>query len=302
MGQLQDNWDERNRLEDEIRRIESAGTRATKPTLSAVQLDEISYTPPSDEYLAKRAQADLEDYRRTETAAIRENSASNAAQLSAKRDALETDRDSDISALDASYRKAVRAADSDAVKRGLARSSVAAVNRGELEKEYLAKNADIAVSYGKRISQLDEDIASVDGKLRSALNDFNLTYATKLNQKLSELKSERDDKIERITKFNNSVREKQAELDRARARSESSLFTEAINQQKSAGSTDGLTDARRDEIYRSVYDQMDRYLASLDPMVAKQEITNHTMYKQHLSDYYYDRLFDKYGRTRPEGM
>lgn len=302
MGELKDNWDERNRLEDEIRRIESSGTRATKPALSAVQLDEISYTPPSDEYLGKRAQAELEDYRRTETAAIRENSESNAAQLSAKRDALVTDRDSDISALDESYRKAVRATDNDAVKRGLARSSVAAVNRSELEKEYLAKNADVASSYGKRIAQLDEEIASVDGKLRSALNDFNLTYATKLDQKLNELKSERDDKIERITKFNNGVREKQAELDEARARAESSLFTSAINRQKSAGSADGLTEAQRDAIYRSVYDRMDVYLASLDPMKAKQEIINHTLYKEHLSDYYYDRLFDKYGRTAPEGM
>lgn len=302
MGELKDNWDERNRLEDEIRRIESSGTRATKPTLSAVQLDEISYTPPSDAYLGKRAQAELEDYRRTETAAIRENSANNAAQLAAKRDALVTDRDSDISALDESYRKAVRAVDNDAVKRGLARSSVAAVNRSELEKEYLAKNADIAGSYGKRISQLDEEIASVDGKLSSALNDFNLTYATKLNQKLNELKSERDDKIERITKFNNSVREKQAALDEARARAESSLFSSAISQQQRAGSTDGLTAAQRDAIYRSVYNQMDRYLSSLDPMKAKQEITNHTLYREHLSDYYYDRLFDKYGRSRPEGI
>lgn len=298
MGYLQDNWDERNRVEDEIRRIESGVSSTAKPRLSDVQLDEIDYTPPSDEYLKKRAESSLNDYYKSGRAAIEEDSAANAAQLSAKRDALSQGRDSEISALADSYKNAVRAVDNDAIKRGLARSSVAAVNRGELEKEYLAKNADIASGYGKRISQLDEEIASVDGKLRSALNDFNLTYATKLNEKLNELKAERDKKVEEVTKFNNSVREKQAKLDEARARAESDLYSAAIRQQQSANSADGLTDKQRDDMYRSIYDTLDSYLGSLDPVQAKMEITNHTMYREHLSDYYYYRLFDKYGRVR----
>ena len=298
MGYLQDNWDERNRVEDEIRRIESGVSSTAKPRLSAVQLDEIDYTPPSDEYLKKRAESSLNDYYKSGRAAIEEDSAANAAQLSAKRDALSQGRDSEISALADSYKNAVRAVDNDAIKRGLARSSVAAVNRGELEKEYLAKNADIASGYGKRISQLDEEIAAVDGKLRSALNDFNLTYATKLNEKLNELKAERDKKVEEVTKFNNSVREKQAKLDEARARAESDLYSAAIRQQQTANSADGLTDKQRDDMYRSIYDTLDSYLGSLDPVQAKMEITNHTMYREHLSDYYYYRLFDKYGRVR----
>ena len=103
-------------------------------------------------------------------------------------------------------------------------------------------------------------------------------------------------KIERVTSFNNSVREKQAKLDADKLKTESDLFSAAIEQKKKANSADGLSASERDKLFKSVYDSMDKYLASLDKQEAKLEIRNHTLYRQHLSNYYYTKLYDKYGR------
>ncbi|MDE6401066.1 MAG: hypothetical protein K2L54_00460, partial [Clostridiales bacterium] len=196
MGQLPDNSEGRNKLEDEIKRLEtSAYGSIGKKTLPRVELDEIDYTAPTDEYLAVKAENSLADYRTDEINAIRDRSENDVKQKSAQRDAYISDRDGERAALAESYEAAVRAVDADAVKRGLARSSVAAVGRSELESEYLKRNADVVQSYGKKIAELDNEIAAADGKLRAALDDFNLSYATKLNQKIAELKAERDEKI-----------------------------------------------------------------------------------------------------------
>lgn len=296
MGALPDNSDSRKELEDEIKRLESNVASAEKTTLPTVTLDEISYDAPSDEYLKMTAENSLEGYRNDQIKAINERSAENAKTMANQREAYITNRDSDIAALDESYNAAARAVDNDAVKRGLARSSIAAVNKSELEAEYLKRNADIVSSYGKKISELDSEIAAVDSKLKAALDDFNLTYATKLNEKLAELKNERDKKIEAVTKFNNDVRVKQAALDSSKAKTESDLHTAAINREKTATSLDGLTAEERDGIYKSVYEAMDAYLGSMDKQQAKMELLNHSLYRQHLSNYYYYKLMDKYGR------
>lgn len=297
MGQLPDNSEERNKLKDEVERLETSAFGAVgKTSLPRTELDEIHYTAPTDEYIAVKAENSLSDYRDGEMNAIRERSANDVKQKTAQRDAYITDRDGERNALAESYDAAVRAVDNDAIKRGLARSSVAAIGRSELENEYLKRNADIVQSYGKKIAELDGEIAAADGKLRAALDDFNLSYATRLNAKIEELKAERDEKIERVTSFNNAVREKQAKLDSDRVKTESSLYSDAISQNKKTGSADGLSAKEREKLYVAVYDSMDKYLASLDKQQAKLEIRNHSFYKQHLSSYYYNKLYDKYGR------
>lgn len=297
MEKYPNNSEERSKLEEEIKRLESSAFGSVgKPTLSQTELNEIEYTPPTDEYLAVEAENSLANDRADQIQAIRDRSENEVKQNTAVRDAYISDRDGERATLAENYEAAVRAVDNDAIKRGLARSSVAAVGRSELESEYLKRNADVEKSYGKKIAELDGEIAAADGKLRAALDDFNLSYATRLNQKIAELKAERDQKIERVTSFNNSVREKQAKLEADKLKTESDLYSAAIEQKKKANSADGLSASERDKLFKSVYDSMDKYLASLDKQEAKLEIRNHTLYRQHLSNYYYSKLYDKYGR------
>lgn len=286
----------RDKLFDEIARIEETESSAVKPSLPKTKLDEISYTPPDDRSIANTAQDDLADYKSSTEASIKQKSADSAVSLAEKRDAYEADKQSDMSELDRKYADAARAIDNDVIKRGLARSSVATSYKSDLQNEYLRQSADIIAAYGKNISAVDAEIVALDGKLREALNDFNLTYATKLNQKIAELKAEREAKIKEVTAFNNSVRQNQAKLDMDREKTESSLYSQALEQEKMSTTPDGLSVEKRDQVYRAVYDKMDKYLASLSPHDAKIELVNHTVYRQHLSQYYYAKLYDKYAR------
>ncbi|MCH5155023.1 MAG: hypothetical protein J1F69_00305 [Clostridiales bacterium] len=286
----------RDKLQEEIDRLESNSSSAMKPSLPQVSLQEKEYNAPDDDTLKRKAESELDDYRRSTENSLKQKSASEEQELNAKRDAYADAKKNTEAELERQYEAAARAIDNDAVRRGLARSSIASVERGALEREYLNKSADVAREYGNKIAQLESDIASVNKKLQDALNDFNLSYAAKLTNRLNELKAEREKKMEEVIEYNNEIKRKQAALDYDRMKTENDLYSAALNQEKQEKSLDGIPAERRDEIYKAVYQRMDEFLGSLDPAQALLEIRNHSMYRQHLSNYYYNRLYDKYGR------
>ena len=287
---------DRDKLTEEIKRLESVEYGAVKPKLPEVKLDGIEYTAPSDADLLSTAETELASYRREGEKALRDKSANSATELTEKRAALASSKDGDLAELDDKYRTASRAIDADVIKRGLARSSVAATEKSALEGEYLKRTADIVSAYGKSMSDIDAEIASLDGKLNAALNDFNLSYATKLNERLQTLKQERAARAEEILKYNNEIKKSQAKLDEDRAKAESALYSQALAQEKTENNLSTLPAERRDAIYKAVFKQMDEFLSGMSPQEAKIELLNHSLYRKHLSNYYYNRLLDKYGR------
>lgn len=296
MGALPDNSETRNKLEDEIKKLETVNGIVQKPTLPSVKLDEISYAAPTDEMLRAQAEQSLAEYKAQQESAIRENSDRNAAALAAKREEYVSGKSDDAQALGTAYKAAANNIDNDVLKRGLARSTIATTQKSELEKEYAGRAAEIAADYDKKIRELDTEISLVGAKLDAALNDFNLSYAAKLTQSLNKLKDERDEKSRKVTEYNNSIREKQAKLDADRLKTENDLYSDALKLQKQASSVDGLSTEERNAVYSAVYDKMDEYLSGMSAEQARLEVRNHTLYRDHLSDYYFYKLYDKYGR------
>lgn len=292
-----DLFDERGKLEEEIKKLESAaGGTVEKPELPSVKLDYITYDPPTDDQLKQNASDSLQSYKDGQISAIKNNSAAEAEMLAGKKDEYSAKFDAEKSQLEELYDAAARRIDNDVIKRGLARSTVATSSKGDLESEYLKKSADLNRDYGKQLADIDAQISQIDGKLKAALDDFNISYAVKLNEKLAELREERNKKTYEAVKYNNEIKAKQAQLDASKAKTESDLYSAALDRIKKENSLDGLSQSDRNDLYRSVYAQMDAYLSSLDETTARLEIRNHDLFRTHLSDYYYYKLYDKYGR------
>lgn len=287
----------RDELEKEIGRLETASYTAVKTSLPQVKLQEKQYAAPDDDTLKSNAESELAEYRADGENSLRQKSEAQKAELESKRDAYLNSKNDSEAELEQKYISSARAIDNDVIKRGLARSSVATVERGALEREYLGKSADIVKEYQSSIAKLESDIAATDKKLQEALSDFNLSYAAKLTQRINELKKEREQKMQDVVEYNNEIKVKQAALDSNKAKTESDLYTAALKQEQTENSLDGIPAERRDEIYKAVFEKMDAFLGSMDPAQALVEIRNHSMYRQHLSNYYYNRLYDKYGRS-----
>ena len=129
-----------------------------------------------------------------------------------------------------------------------------------------------------------------------SLNDFNLSYAAKLNETLGALKTEREQNTQAAIKYNNEVKAKQATLDAQKAKTESDLYTAAIKQNQAASDVSLLSEAEREKVYSAVFAKLDSYLSSLSEEQARIELRNYPMYRTHLNDYYYYKLYDRYAR------
>ncbi len=296
MAIVKSDADGRDRLAEEIAALESVTNTVKKEKLPEVTLDPVEYSAPTDADLAVSAQKKLADYKDEGISAIKAASEKNAKALADARLAYTENMSGELEALGSDYAAAAKSIDSDVIKRGLARSSIAANAKSELAGDYAGRAASVRADYGKKISDLDAEISAVGTKLQKALDDFNLSYAVKLNDTLAALKTERDKNVQSAVKYNNELKISQAKLDADRRKTENDLYDDAIRQQKAAASLDGLSVKERDEIYKSVYGKMDEFLGSLSKEQAKLEIRNHTLYRDHLSDYYFYRLYDKYGR------
>lgn len=293
---IYDNSAGRKALEAEINQIEHIDVTNPTPSLSPTNLQRLTYTAPTDEELLNSAKNSLAEYKQQGVQGIVDNSAENAKALQLKRSYYQADMADELGKLDDSYNAASSNIDNDAVKRGLARSSIAVTQKADLEGKYMEHAAKIRSDYGKMISELDDEIASVDQKLKKALNDFNLTYAVKLNETLNNLKAAREQRQTEVIKYNNELARMQAGLDESRLKTESELYGEALDNRAKAKSAEALSEKERDAMYQSVYDKMDAFLSSMSPEQAKIEIRNHSLYQTHLDSYYYYKLYDKYGR------
>lgn len=296
MGMLPDNSTERDKLQDEIKKLESVRIGVEKPTLQRTELSELEYTPPTDEALAVKAEQGLKDYRAQGIENIKQESADNADKLNKSKSDYEASRASSLKTLEKAYGNAAESIDNDVIKRGLARSSIAVNEKSGLAQDYAARSAEIMREYDGKIADIDKEINAVGSKLTRALNDFNLSYAAKLNERLNELKADREKKTKEAIEFNNSVKEKQAKLDSDRLKTESSLYSDALSQRQKETALDSLSPEAREAVYKSVYKKMDEFLGSMSEKQAKLEFLNHSLYREHLSDYYYYKLYDKYGR------
>lgn len=279
-------WDSRRKLEDEILALEEQSTANKGNTvIPETKLSEKTYDAPSDDELRSSAESSLEDYRKNGIDSINESSKNTEKELNAKRESVNNSMQSALSSLESDYNAAAERIDNDVIKRGLARSSIAVTGKADLEREYLSRVDSIKGGYVKQLDELDTEISAIDAKLKQALDDFNLSYAAKLNEKLASLKAEREKKQEEVLEYNNDIRAKQAELDRKRIETESKL-----NGDKS------LTADEQEMLDKAVFAKFDAYLATMNKTDARLEIRNHSLYQKHLSPLYYYMLFDKYGR------
>lgn len=291
-----DSWDSRRKLEQEILQLEAVDGNVEKPSLPSVTLTEKTYTAPTDAELKTAAEDSLKTYKTDGIANVNAASKNDEAALKSKRETVSASMKNALSVLEDNYNSALQKIDSDVLKRGLARSSVAVTGKADLEREYLSRADELRSGYQSQLNELDGEISAVGAKLKKALDDFNLTYAAKLNEKLASLKTEREKKQDEVLKYNNEIRAKQAELDAKRAETESKLYSAALDQKNKESQLDTLTPDQKEQLNKAIFDKMDAYLSSMDAAAARLEIRNHSLYQQHLSPLYYYRLFDKYGR------
>mgnify|MGYP006978485220 CR=1 FL=1 len=267
-----------------------------KPTIpESGTYERMDYVAPTDEEIAASAEATLGDYKRSGEQSVENEIAALLEKYATDKNNNAKSYEKTLRSLSAAYEAAIEEARYDALKRGLARSSVAANTTAALAGEKAAKTAEAVADYESAQADVDAKISELGVKRQKAMDDFNIAYTAKLTEEINKLKSEREKLKAEALRYNNSLTEKENKEKIDKAKAESDLYTEELAQRAAEAKLPENAE-EKDRKYQSIYTVLRDKLLTMTAAEAKIEIVKNPIYSQYLSGPYYYKLYDEFGR------
>lgn len=252
------------------------------------------YEAPTDENIEQSAKAELGDYVGGENS-IRSEYEQKAKELTANKASSEKQYTDSANKLKALYDEAAETLSNDSLKRGLARSSIAVAKQAAASKAYTDNANEMLAMHNQKMEELDKQINGLDGQLQNALNEFKISYAAKLTQRINELKEEREKHIQEALKYNNSLLSDEYEQRLKKEKTDNELYSDALsNQQREQTIKNNLSAEEKSKIEKRIYDKAVEILDSMSFDEAREAFFNDPIFRNSLSDYYYYTLYYKY--------
>ena len=256
-----------------------------------LKLEKMEWTSPTQEEIKKTAENSLFDYKNESLEKI--NSDYESANKKIDSD-LESEKSAFVSRkdeLESLYGSLKKEASDDALKRGLARSSIIVSKLEAFDNSMLDNFMKLDSEYQKKFSELNSEKSLLEMQKQNALSSFDIAYAVKLEDKINSLNSEIKAQEEKVLKYNNEIAEKEAEYEKQLQELENKIIRE--DRQDNLDLVEYLTkegtvaydDLRAREKYEYAYET----LKGLSKDEALNELQNNVDYRKHLGRYY-DRL------------
>ncbi len=184
--------------------IEQGIANVNKNQLSLTRLE---YDAPTDDEIIKLASESLESkYKQKKDSLTDLTTEKKNDFLSAIERAKENSQREKIEVND-SFEKAKQSVENNALKRGMARSSVVVNEVGQLERQKNSQLGEVDRELTEKIEGINSQINSLEAELSQSIKDLDMEKAVELNEKITALKEERKAKQDEVIKYNNSISE-----------------------------------------------------------------------------------------------
>ena len=207
-NQKRDIESEREKLLDGLKELESSFKLSSLPSSSA-DIKKKEYDTRTLEDIKEQAISLLDDYKNTSKQVIENDYEGQKKILS---DDITTQKESEKSKKEqvASYIESAKQQTSDdALKRGLARSSIVVNQLNAFDNKQIEEFKKIDEEIASNVSKLESEINLLNLKKQNALDNFDITYAVKLNEKISELTNEVQKYNDEVLEYNNKIAEQE---------------------------------------------------------------------------------------------
>lgn len=279
---------------DDVDKKYSVAEREVNKT--PLNLEKMEFTAPTNEEVKKSAENSLFDYKNESLQKINDDFDSATKKididLENEKQAFSSRKDE----LESLYGSLKKDASDDAVKRGLARSSIIVSKLEAFDKGMLDSYLELDKEYQKKFSDLNSEKSLLEMQKQNALSSFDIAYAVKLEEKINELNSEIAKEEEKVLKYNNEIAEKEAEYEKELEELQNKIIRE--DRQDNLDLIEYLTkegvvaydDLKAREKYEYAYEK----LKGLSKEEALNELKNNVDYSKHLGRYY-DKLLSIFG-------
>lgn len=252
---------------------------------SDITLQKIDYKAPTQEEVAKKAENSLYDYKTSGVDSINNKYDLQNSLVDKSIKDLKTNEKEQKANIEDTYSRVKENASNDAIKRGLARSSIIVNKLENYDNKMLNDLAVLANETTTKIDLLNTQKNTLTLEKQNALKAFDLAYAIKLQDKIDALNEDITKNEQAAIRYNNQIAEYEAKWKRE-VEQENNDREMAMANFIAKNSVYTINSIKRNEKYRVAKE----YLNSLDKQTALAELTSNSAYKENLGDTLYAQL------------
>lgn len=250
-------------------------------TPNELNLQRKTFEGKTDDEIKDEAQRSLKEYKDTGLADIEKTYEDKKVSLDENIEDAKSQGESKKSETTSLYSSLKEDAKQDAIKRGLARSSIVinvldAFNQNMIN-EYNKINEEIS----SKIQNLTSQKSLLDEQKQNALNSFDISYALKLSNKIDEINEKLKQEEQKVQEYNNQIAEKEAEYN-SKQTDKALTYAKYIQQYGKSG----LTVLKQDEKFTLAKN----YFDTLSKDEALSELTNNKIFLSELGASNYTKL------------
>lgn len=281
-----------NSLFDKLSSVDSKySTEYNEPKYNppeSLNLQKLEYTGPSEDDIYEAAKNSLIEKQITAMQKIANTEQSGKASVQSKIDKLLKETQAQAKALENNSSESKKNAQSNAVKRGLARSSIVSEHLNEIEKGHNETSAELEQYRSNSLNEMQDQLKQLEADKEAALQDYEMVYAAGLQTKIDSLMAKMQSEIDSINKYNNTVDEKEtkyaASIEEAYRKAQEDERKRA-NEQIKMRALYGDSYVDKQILEEKLEITLD-YFKSLEPKVALELFRADESLKGHLKDYY----------------
>ncbi|GHU99252.1 hypothetical protein FACS1894211_04330 [Clostridia bacterium] len=285
-----------NNLDKELKKLEEKyrlyGKNAydLPDTLNAEPME---YKGMTEEQINEYAKAQMAAEYAAALRSINDDAKRSKNDLTTYKDKLNAAAGDGMTAADEAYKQAARVTSDDALKRGLSRSSIIVNKLANLEEKKTETKADISSKLFKDLADIDNGLDSLETKRLRSVDELDLVNAAKLAQEIKNLTERREKQLDEILKYNNSLREKQADYALQYAKTDSALDKDAYD--KVANDIkNGLSVEINAQIQQEKYAKINEFLNGAGKQDAVNYLKNNEEYfTRQVGAAYYQKLLSE---------
>ena len=266
-----------NQIDDKYNSLNNSKTN--------LDLKEISFEKPTENEIKEKAENNLYDYKDANVNSINEKYDNKINSIEEQREEVRNNKHESIANLEGKYKQIKEDVKNDAIKRGLARSSIIVNTLSELDSGMMKNLQELEIKANDKIATLSEQKNLLEQQKQNALNSFDITYAVKLQNEIDNINSNILKNEQEVIKYNNEIAKLQAKWDKEQ---EDGNFSKTSNLVELIGKygTTVFDVLKQNEKYAVASE----YLTKLNKDDALYEIQNNPQYKENLGVSGYNKL------------
>ena len=175
-----------------------------------LDLQQKTFQGKTDDEIKKQAQDSLQDYKQTGINDIEKSYDDKKSNLEKEIQLAKNSGEEKKKETSSLYSSLKEDAKQDALKRGLARSSIVINMLDAFDKNMLNEYKKINDDITSKIQNLSSQKSLLDEQKQNALNSFDISYALKLSNKIDEVNEKLKQEEQKILEYNNEIAEKEA--------------------------------------------------------------------------------------------